>query len=329
MITEDEAFFRANRSRAGNTIYEPFGAARFGCATAYGSRHYPAAPARARPVHSRSPARIRAARRLAAPHPHSPAAKGAHSRRRHAQAHYLDMSSTPTQDDAFNALFGGVAKNFEAHCNPAGATFVRYGITQNHYRSMSEVMDNPKLRGLMGDMADQLEADGCTEEAAFYRDPLSAEEAREMDMAFSKLNEVFDSKKALAKKANGKTEVANSMLCDLYERVKSWEGPGAGLAALIARSKFGATHIDMTDNVFGEMRRLINLNEKAVEEELRKLGVTLDLVEPAAVGAKSKKPTKRKSREVIEIQDSSDEKASSSEDEDEKPSPAKKAKSEK
>ena len=218
-------------------------------------------------------------------------------------------------------MFGGVAKNFEAHCNPAGATFVRYGITQNHYRPMSEVMDNPKLRGLMGDMADQLEADGCTEEAAFLRDPLSPEEAREMDTAFSKLNEVFDSKKALAKKASGKSEAANAMLCDLYERVKSWEeGPGAGLAALIARSKFGATHIDMTDKLFGEMRRLINLDEKAVEEELRKLGVTLGLVEPAAVGAKSKKPTKRKSREVIEIRDSS------SDDEDEKPSPAKKAK---
>ena len=219
------------------------------------------------------------------------------------------------------ALMGAAAAKFEAHGNPAGATFVRYGITQNHYRAMSsEVLDNPKLRGLIGDMADQLQADGCTEEAALLRDPLSPKEAREMDMAFSKLNEVFDSKKALAKKANGKTEVANSMLCDLYERVKSWEGPGAGLAALIARSKFGATHIDMTDKLFGEMRRLINLDEKAVEEELRKLGVTLDLVEPAAVGAKSKKPTKRKSREVIEIRDSS------SDDEDEKPPPAKKAK---
>ncbi len=274
-------------------------------------------------MHFAQPARIRTAQRLAAPHLQHirpPQSQGAHSRRRHAQAHYLDMSSKPTQDDALNALFGGVAKNFEAHGNPAGATFVRYGITQNHYRSMSEVMDNPKLRGLMGDMADQLEADGCTEEAAFLRDPLSPEEAREMDMAFSKLNEVFDSEKALAKKASGKSEAANAMLCDLYERVKSWEGPGAGLAALIARSKFGATHIDMTDKLFGEMRRLINLDEKAVEEELRKLGVTLDLVEPAAVGAKSKKPTKRKSREVIEIPDSSDD------DEDEKPSPAKKAK---
>ena len=215
---------------------------------------------------------------------------------------------------------GAAAAKFEAHGNPAGATFVRYGITQNHYRAMSsEVLDNPRLRGLMGDMADQLEADGCPEEAALLRDPLSAKEAREMDMAFSKLNEVFDSKKALAKKANGKTEVANSMLCDLYERVKSWEGPGAGLAALIARSKFGATHIDMTDKLFGEMRRLINLDEKAVEEELRKLGVTLDFwVDPAA--AKSKKTTKRKSREVIEIPDSS------SDEEDEKPSPTKKAK---
>ena len=279
MITEDEAFFRAKRSRAGNTIYEPFGAARFGCATAYGSRHYPqhqlghAPSTRAARAHQGS-----AAPRRAASTTHFPPCKVAHSCRRHAQAHYLDMSSKPTQDDAFNALFGGVAKNFEAHGNPAGATFVRYGITQNHYRAMSEVMDNPKLRGLMGDMADQLEADGCTEEAALLRDPLSPEEAREMNTAFSKLNEVFDSKKALAKKASGKTEVANSMLCDLYERVKSWEGPGAGMAALIARSKFGATHIDMTDKLFGEMRRLINLDEKAVEEELRKLGVTLDLV---------------------------------------------------
>ena len=67
MITEDEAFCHTNRSRAGNTIYEPFGAARFGCATAYGSRHYPAAPARARPVHFAQPARIRAAPCLAAP----------------------------------------------------------------------------------------------------------------------------------------------------------------------------------------------------------------------------------------------------------------------
>ena len=216
---------------------------------------------------------------------------------------------------------GAAAAKFEAHGNPAGATFARYGITQNHYRAMSsEVLDNPKLRGLMGDMADQFEADGCTEAAALCRDPLSAKEAREMDMAFSKLNEVFDSKKALAKKASGKSEVANAMLCDLYERVKSWEGPGAGLAALIARSKFGATHINMTDKLFGEMRRLMNMDEKTVEEELRKLGVTLDLVEPAAVGAKSKKPTKRKSREVIEIRDSS------SDDEDEKPSPTKKAK---
>jgi len=76
-----------------------------------------------------------------------------------------------------------------------------------------------------------------------------------------------------------------------------------------------------------EMPRLVGLDEKAAEEELRKLGVTLDFwVEPAAFRDKSKKTTKRKSHEVIEIQDSSDEKASSSEDEDEKPSPAKKAK---
>ena len=194
---------------------------------------------------------------------------------------------------------------------------------------MSELMNNPKLRALMGDMADQFEADGCTGAATLFRNPPSAKEAYEMHMAFSKLNEVFRSKKAFFKKASALTkgkdhshaeEVANTMICDLYERVKSWEGPGAGLAALIARSKFGATHINMTDKLFGEMRRLMNMDEKTVEEELRKLGVTLDLVEPAAVGAKSKKPTKRKSREVIEIRDSS------SDDEDEKPSPAKKAK---
>ena len=190
----------------------------------------------------------------------------------------------------------------------------------------------------MEDMAAQFEADGRPEAAALFRNPNCMTTARaflrsdmrsELELACSKVYEVCDTKKAFAKEVCAltrtknpfrKEEVANAMLCDLYERVKSWEGPGAGLAALIARSKFGATHIDMTDKLFGEMRRLINLDEKAVEEELRKLGVTLDLVEPAAVGAKSKKPTKRKSREVIEIPDSS------SDDEDEKPSPAKKAK---
>ena len=100
------------------------------------------------------------------------------------------------------------------------------------------------------------------------------------------------------------------MFWGLYEKQRSYGPPGGNVASLIARSK-------ITDE------QMVGLDEKAAEEELRKLGVTLDLVEPAAVGAKSKKPTKRKSREVIEIRDSS------SDDEDEKPSPAKKAKSEK
>ena len=58
------------------------------------------------------------------------------------------------------------------------------------------------------------------------------------------------------------------------------------------------------------------MDAKTLADMIRKLDGTV--AEPAA--------TKRKSHEVIEIQDSSDEKASSSEDEDEKPSPAKKAK---
>ena len=85
---------------------------------------------------------------------------------------------------------------------------------------------------------------------------------------------------------------------------------------MIARSKITDEQMVIVSR---EMPRLVGLDEKAAEEELRKLGVTLDFwVDPAA--AKSKKATKRKSREVIEIRDSS------SDDEDEKPSPAKKAK---
>ena len=85
---------------------------------------------------------------------------------------------------------------------------------------------------------------------------------------------------------------------------------------MIARSKITDEQMDI---VRREMPRLVGLDEKAAEEELRKLGVTLDFwVDPAA--AKSKKAAKRKSREVIEIPDSS------SDDGDEKPSPTKKAK---
>ena len=215
---------------------------------------------------------------------------------------------------------------------------------------MSESSNDPKLQGLMDAMADQFEADGCTGAATLFRNPPSAKEAHEMHMAFSKLNEVFRSKKAFFKKASALTkgqdhfhaeEVANTMICDLYERVKSWEGPGAGLAALIARSKFGATHINMTDKLFGEMRRLMNMDEKTVEEELRKLGVTLDLVEPAVVGAKPKKQIKRKSLAREPVEESEFEKWVKTRPwyplfrearpwyPDEKPSPAKKPKSEK
>ena len=43
------------------------------------------------------------------------------------------MSSAPTQDDAFNAMFGpngGVAKKYEAHGNKDAATVARANITQ-------------------------------------------------------------------------------------------------------------------------------------------------------------------------------------------------------
>ena len=117
-------------------------------------------------------------------------------------------------------------------------------------------------------------------------------------------------------------EAMNAMFWGVYERTRSYGPPGGSVTTLIARSKITDEQMNI---VLREMPRLVGLDEKAAEEELRKLGVTLDFwVDPAA--AKSKKTTKRKSREVIEIPDSSDEKASSSEDEDEKPSPAKKAK---
>ena len=108
----------------------------------------------------------------------------------------------------------------------------------------------------------------------------------------------------------------NAMFWGLYEKQRSYGPPGGSVASLIARSKITDEQMDI---VRREMPRLVGLDEKAAEEELRKLGVTLDFwVDPAA--AKSKKATKRKSREVIEIPDSS------SDDEDEKPSPTKKAK---
>ena len=111
-------------------------------------------------------------------------------------------------------------------------------------------------------------------------------------------------------------EAMNAMFWGLYEKQRSYGPPGGNVASLIARSKITDEQMDI---VRREMPRLVGLDEKAAEEELRKLGVTLDFwVDPAA--AKSKKTTKRKSREVIEIPDSS------SDDEDEKPSPTKKAK---
>ena len=108
----------------------------------------------------------------------------------------------------------------------------------------------------------------------------------------------------------------NAMFWGLYEKQRSYGPPGGSVASLIARSKITDEQMAIVSR---EMPRLVGLDEKAAEEELRKLGVTLDFwVDPAA--AKSKKATKRKSREVIEIPDSS------SDDEDEKPSPTKKAK---
>ena len=113
-------------------------------------------------------------------------------------------------------------------------------------------------------------------------------------------------------------EAMNAMFWGVYERTRSYGPPGGSVATLIARSKITDEQMKIVSR---EMPRLVGLDEKAAEEELRKLGVTLDfLVEPAAFRAKSKKATKRKSREVIEIPDSS------SDDEDEKPSPTKKAK---
>ena len=111
-------------------------------------------------------------------------------------------------------------------------------------------------------------------------------------------------------------EAMNAMFWGLYEKQRSYGPPGGNVASLIARSKITDEQMAIVSR---EMPRLVGLDEKAAEEELWKLGVTLDFwVDPAA--AKSKKTTKRKSREVIEIPDSS------SDEEDEKPSPTKKAK---
>ena len=100
------------------------------------------------------------------------------------------------------------------------------------------------------------------------------------------------------------------------------ERRGDAAGAVIARSRLSQ---EQMQKLLAEMRRRDEpMDAKTLEAEIRKLGGTV--VEPAALGAKSKKTTKRKSPEVIEIQDSSDEKASSSDDEDEKQSPAKKAK---
>ena len=100
------------------------------------------------------------------------------------------------------------------------------------------------------------------------------------------------------------------------------ERRGDDAGAVIARSRLNQEQVQ---KLLAEMRRRDGpMDAKTLANEIRKLGGTV--LEPAALGAKPKKTTKRKSPEVIEIQDSSDEKASSSDDEDEKPSPAKKAK---
>ena len=99
------------------------------------------------------------------------------------------------------------------------------------------------------------------------------------------------------------------------------ERRGDAAGVVIARSRLSQ---EQMQKLLAEMRRRDEpMDAKTLEAEIRKVGGTV--VEPAALGAKSKKTTKRKSPEVIEIQDSSDEKASSSDDED-KQSPAKKAK---
>ena len=100
------------------------------------------------------------------------------------------------------------------------------------------------------------------------------------------------------------------------------ERRGDAAGAVIARARLSQ---EQMQKLLAEMRRRDEpMDAKTLANEIRKLGGTV--VEPAALGAKSKKTTKRKSPEFIEIQDSSDEKASRSDDEDEKPSPAKKAK---
>ena len=99
------------------------------------------------------------------------------------------------------------------------------------------------------------------------------------------------------------------------------ERRGDAAGAVIARSRLSQ---EQMQKLLAEMRRRDEpMDAKTLEAEIRKLGGTV--VEPAALRAKPKKTTKRKSPEVIRIQDSSDEKASSSDDED-KQSPAKKAK---
>ena len=98
------------------------------------------------------------------------------------------------------------------------------------------------------------------------------------------------------------------------------ERRGDAASAVIARARLSR---EQMQKLLAEMRRRdVPMDAETLEAEIRKVGGTV--VEPAALRAKSKTTTKRKSPEVIEIQDSSEEK--SSDDEDEKPSPAKKAK---
>ena len=126
----------------------------------------------------------------------------------------------------------------------------------------------------------------------------------------------------------------NAMFRGLYEKQRSYGPPGGSVASLIARSKITDEQMAIVSR---EMPRLVGLDEKAAEEELRKLGVPLNFVEPAALGAKPKRPA----REPVE--ESEFEKWVKTRpwyplfrearpwypDADEKPSPAKKAKSEK
>jgi len=65
---------------------------------------------------------------------------------------------------------------------------------------MSELMKDPKLQGLMGDMADAFEADGCNAEANMFRSPLSGKQYDVMDKEFERLGAYYKGKKETIKK---------------------------------------------------------------------------------------------------------------------------------